>query len=55
MMSDLPKERLDMPRVPFFNTGVNFFGPLMVRRGRSEQKDTAVYLHVLPREQYTWR
>ena len=38
MMSDLPKERLDMRRVPFFNTGVDFFGPLMVRRGRSELK-----------------
>ena len=38
MMSDLPKERLDMRRVQFFNTGVNFFGPLMVRRGRNELK-----------------
>ena len=38
MMSDLPKERLDMRRVQFFNTGVNFFGPLIVRRRKNELK-----------------
>ena len=37
-MSDLPQERLlpDLP--PFTNTGVDYFGPLEIKRGRAVVK-----------------
>lgn len=34
-MSDLPPERLQVDLPPFTNTGVDYFGPVEVRRGRS--------------------
>ena len=38
LMGDLPKGRVDMSSPPFTNVGVDFFGPFMVKRGRSLQK-----------------
>ncbi len=34
-MSDLPQERLQPDLAPFTNTGVDYFGPFEVKRGRS--------------------
>jgi hypothetical protein len=38
LMGDLPKGRVDVSNPPFTNVGVDFFGPFMVKRGRSLQK-----------------
>ncbi|XP_068704346.1 uncharacterized protein [Montipora foliosa] len=38
MMADLPKERLTSGDPPFFYVGINYFGPLFVKRGRSTVK-----------------
>ena len=38
IMSDLPLARLDIGQAPFTHTGVDFFGPIYVKRGRSEEK-----------------
>ena len=35
LMADLPKSRLSMGSPPFFHTGVDLFGPLLVKQGRS--------------------
>ncbi|XP_068757389.1 uncharacterized protein [Montipora capricornis] len=35
MMADLPKERLTPGDLPFSYVGINYFGPLFVKRGRS--------------------
>ena len=31
LMSDLPKDRLDINEKPFHNTGIDFFGPILVK------------------------
>ena len=38
LMSDLPKERLISEEPPFTHVGVDYFGPLYVRQGRSNMK-----------------
>ena len=38
IISDLPLARLDIGQAPFTRTGVDFFGPIYVKRGRSEEK-----------------
>lgn len=37
-MAELPKDRMQADHPPFTNTGVDLFGPFMVKRGRSECK-----------------
>ena len=37
-MADLPAERVTPDKPPFTYTGVDFFGPFLVKRGRSEMK-----------------
>ena len=38
VMSDLPKTRMAIGEPVFFNTGVDYFGPILVKCGRSRQK-----------------
>ena len=38
MMSDLPKERVTPCNPPFYFSGVDYFGPFVVRQGRSDVK-----------------
>ena len=38
VMADLPRERLAIFEPPFTNTGVDYFGPVSVKRGRSTEK-----------------
>ncbi|XP_072164399.1 uncharacterized protein [Diadema setosum] len=38
LMADLPTERVTPDKPPFTYTGVDFFGPFRVKRGRSEMK-----------------
>ena len=38
LMGDLPKERLSSEEPPFTHVGVDYFGPLYVRQGRSNVK-----------------
>ena len=37
-MADLPRERLALFEPPSTNTGVDYFGPMSVKRGRSTEK-----------------
>ena len=37
-MSDLPKDRVTLGNPPFTKVGVDYFGPLLVKQGRSEPK-----------------
>lgn len=37
-MASLPKERLALCEPPFTNTGVDYFGPMNVKRGRVTEK-----------------
>ena len=46
LMAQLPEERLVADRPPFDSTGIDYFGPLMVRVGRSSVKRWAVILHM---------
>ncbi|XP_063967618.1 uncharacterized protein LOC129271341 [Lytechinus pictus] len=46
-MADLPAERVTPDKPPFTSTGVDFFGPFMVKRGRSEVKRYACLLTCL--------
>ena len=38
IMANLPEARLQINQPPFSHTGVDFFGPIYVKRGRSEEK-----------------
>ena len=38
MMTSLPKERLALCEPPFTSTGVDYFGPMNVKRGRVTEK-----------------
>ena len=38
MMASLPKERLALCEPPFTNAGVDYFGPMYVKRGRVIEK-----------------
>ena len=38
VMADLPRERLALFEPPFTNTGVDYFGPMNVKKGRSTEK-----------------
>ena len=38
VMASLPKERLALCKPPFTNTGVDYFGPMNVKRGRVTEK-----------------
>lgn len=37
-MSSLPEDRIDINEPPFTNVGLDYFGPFLVKRGRSEVK-----------------
>lgn len=37
-MADLPDSRLGYQQPPFANTGVDYFGPILVRHGRKAEK-----------------
>ena len=37
-MADLPNSRLGYQQPPFTNTGVDYFGPMLVRHGRKTEK-----------------
>lgn len=54
-MADLPIERLlpDLP--PVTNVGVDYFGPLEVKRGRSLCKRYGVIFPVLQAEPFIWK
>jgi hypothetical protein len=41
-MADLPSDRLKINKPPFSSTGVDFFGPFMVKRGRAQVKRYAL-------------
>ena len=38
VMADLPDSRLGYQQPPFANTGVDYFGPILVRHGRKTEK-----------------
>ena len=38
MMADIPDARMQIDKPPFFHTGVDCFGPLFVKQGRSRVK-----------------
>ena len=38
-MADLPSYRLQSFERPFYNTGINYFGPFMIKQGRSLVKN----------------
>ena len=38
MMADLPSDLIDPEQPPFTNTGIDYFGPILVKRGRSQVK-----------------
>lgn len=47
IMADLPSDRVLPDDPPFTRVGVDYFGPFMVKRGRSLVKKYGVYLHLL--------
>ncbi|XP_077966587.1 uncharacterized protein LOC144420802 [Styela clava] len=38
LMAELPSARLKVGQPPFYSTGIDFFGPYLIKRGRSEIK-----------------
>ena len=42
IMADLPSDRLTSDLPPFSNTGIDYFGPMLVKRGRVEEKHYGV-------------
>ena len=50
-MSDLPQDRLDINEKPFQNTGIDFFGPILVKlskkhgQTRQRQNVMVIFLH----------
>ena len=40
-MSELPKERLDAYKKPFYNTGIDFFGPIIVKLSQKTRANQA--------------
>ncbi len=38
IMADLPEERVTGDRPPFFNRGVDYFGPFVTKHGRKTEK-----------------
>ena len=47
-MANLPRERLVVFEPPFINTGVDYFGPMSVRRGRRAEKRWGCIFTCLP-------
>jgi len=41
-MADLPSSRLGYQQPPFTNTGVDYFGPMLIRHGRKKEKGYGV-------------
>ena len=41
-MADLPEDRVEEGHAPFYSTGVDYFGPFFVRRGRAQVKKYGV-------------
>ena len=48
IIADLPDYRVNADGAPFENVGMDYFGPFLVKRGRSQVKR---YLQ----EQYIWK
>ena len=40
-MSELPKERLDAYKKPFYNTGIDFFDPIIVKMSKKTRANQA--------------
>ncbi|XP_064098069.1 uncharacterized protein LOC135209292 [Macrobrachium nipponense] len=53
-MSDLPQDRLE-PAPPFTFTGVDFFGPFIIKEGRKELKRYGVIFTVLSVAPFIWK
>ena len=49
VMADLPDSRLGYQQPPFANTGVEYFGPILVRHGRKTEKRYGVLFTCLTR------
>ncbi|XP_068229600.1 uncharacterized protein [Palaemon carinicauda] len=42
LMADLPPDRVESGKLPFYRTGVDLFGPFFVKRGRAQMKHWGV-------------
>ncbi|XP_068207476.1 uncharacterized protein [Palaemon carinicauda] len=42
LMADLPPDRVESGKPPFYRTGVDLFGPFFVKRGRTQMKHWGV-------------
>ena len=54
-MADLPIDRVEPCKPPFNSIGVDYFGPFVVKRGRSHVKSYLLSLHLFDCESYTHR